>query len=172
MKKQIVQLHASPEELVNFSNNITKDFGLYFVLINYRPFSVERKSSLAVSDVPSRGCIIYFSGQEVNIKASSNLKFLDLNPGVIGLNIGEHNDLELRESALSSISTTEDEYKLAKKIINRLRKLTVTGATIIGSDGKEYKYPNIRYTEGAKELYDKGVKMLAFAGTNYYEFKC
>ena len=66
MKKQIVQFHATPKELVDFSNAIKKEFDIDLVLNIHNPFSVEQKFNLSVADIPFDGCTIYFSEKEIN----------------------------------------------------------------------------------------------------------
>lgn len=170
MKKTVVQLHATPNELIAFANTIKEEFGPNMVLMKFRPFKLEAIEHLSSNDMSIGDDFVFFTKYKPDINAKSQLDFFYINKGVIKLIIARLSKTELKESSLSFVSETEDEIKRARRIATKLRKLTLMGAKIIDPETKiEYKYPKHRYTEGAKELYDKGIKMLATGGGNVLE---
>lgn len=170
MKKTVVQLHATPNELIAFANIIKEEFELNMVLMKFRPFKLEELEYLSSNNINIGDDFIFFTKDKPDISAKSQLDFFDINNGVIKLRIDRLSKTELKESSLSFVSETEDEIKRARKIATKLKKLTLMGAKIIDPKTKiEYKYPKHRYTLGAKELYDKGIKIVALGGGNFLE---
>lgn len=172
MKKIMIQFHATLEELVDYINAVNSEFGLFMVMMIIRPFTLkEVDGEMSVDDLQFDGDIrVVFLNEKPNISASSQNEFYDLNPGSIGLHIGRLTDEGLKESALAFMSDDKDKASLANKFASRLKKVTRAGAKAVNPvNGAEANVRSHRYTEGAKSMYDQGVKILPVAGNSFYK---
>lgn len=172
MKKVMIQFHATLEELVEYINSSHSEFGLFMVMMVGKPFTLnEVDGEISVDDLKLDGDIrVFFLKEKPNISAASQNEFYDLNPGSIGLHIGRMTEEGLKESALSFMSDDKDKASLANKFASRLKKITKSGATAVNPvNGAKANVRSHRYTEGAKSMYDQGVKILPVAGNSLYE---
>ncbi|PWK52946.1 hypothetical protein [Pleionea mediterranea] len=172
MKKIMIQFHATLEELVEYVNSISSELGLVMTLMVLSPFSVRKLGGeLSVDDLNIDGNIrIIFTSQKPSMDASSPNNFYDLNPGTIGLHIGRLTEKGLKESVLAFMSDDKEKAAMANKIASRLKKKTKAGAIAVNPvNGVEASARSHRYTQGAKSMYDDGVKILPVAGNSFFK---
>lgn len=169
MKKISIQFHATLTELVEYINAMLSEFGLAVTIMTPKPFALKKGGGqLSVDDFSSENDTrIIFTKEKPIIDASSPNNFYDLNPGTIGLHVGRLTDQGLKESAFSFMSDDQNKIDLANKLASRLKKITKAGAIAINPiSGAEAVVRSHRYTEGAKSMYDGGVRMLPLAGNS------
>ncbi|MDP5189635.1 hypothetical protein [Rheinheimera baltica] len=172
MKKIMIQFHATLEELVEYINLVNSELGLFVTVMVLRPFTLrEIGGKLSAEELKADGDIrTIFTAQKPSLDASSPNNFYDLNQGAIGLHIGRLTEQGLKESALAFMSNDKEKVAIANKIASRLKKLTKAGAIAVNPvNGAEASARSHRYTDGAKALYDDGVKILPLAGNNFFK---
>ncbi len=172
MKKIMIQFHSTLEELVGYINSVSPEFGLIVTVMVLRPFALkEIDGELSVEELNVEGDIrIILTDQKPAMDASSPNNFYDLNQGTIGLHIGRLTKQGLKESALGFMSDDKEKAAIANKVASRLKKLTKAGAIAVNPvSGAEANARSHRYTEGAKAMYNDGVKILPLAGNCYFK---
>jgi hypothetical protein len=160
----MIQFHATLDELVDYLNSVSHEFGLVVTIMTHFPFTLkESANKLFVDDLPlDRSVRIILTKDKPNIEASSAGKFYDMNNGAISLSIGQLTEKGLEESAFGFMSDDEDKIIIANKLSSRLKKITKAGCTAVNSiNGAERKIRSHRYTIGAKRLHDEGVRILS-----------
>jgi len=170
MKKVMIQFHAAIEELVEYANSASSELGLIMTVMVLRPFTLQEiEGMLSVSDLALDGDIhLVLTREKPIMGALSPNNFYDLNTGVTGLHVGRLTERGLRESALAFMSDDEEKISVANKLASRLKKITRAGATAVNPiTGAEASVRSHRYTEGAKAMYDKGVKILPAVGNSF-----
>lgn len=179
MKKISIQFHATPEELFDFLNSLRNVLEFSLGVIGWNPFSlmlVNRDVDFNFKDltiIERKDFLrIVMSSKESLLHANSENHFYDKNPGCVTIDIGDLTVNSLKESVLSFMSSNEEEILFASKIASNLKKHTSVGAVAVNPDtGAEAKIGAHRYTQGAKYLYDCGVKMLPMAGKAYLKLE-
>ena len=171
MKKIMIQFHATLEELVEYINSISSELGLFMTVMVLRPFALREVDGELCTEALIDGDVrIIFTAQKPSMDASSPNNFYDLNPGTIGLHIGRMSEKGLKESSLAFMSDDKEKAALANKVASRLKKITKAGAIAVNPvNGAEANARSHRYTEGAKVLYDEGVKILPIAGNSFFK---
>lgn len=171
----IIQFHAVAEEIVTYLNSVSSELSLIMTVMILRPFALrEINSELSLGDLMLRTSdtdirIILTKGRP-NIMANSPNQFFDLNPGVISIDIGSLTERGLQESALSFGSDDKEKIAIANKIASKLKKITKAGVVAVNPiSGAAAAVRSHRYTEGAKAMYDGGVKILPVAGHCVYK---
>lgn len=170
MKRTRLQLHITPQEVVDLANSIKKEFGLYMVIMNYQPFSVKEKKDIFLKDIAENGCRILFSQNLPFLEANTSLQFMNKNNCFIGIEVGKNSSTELEESSIFCVVESETELKISNHILNRLKKQIKKGAVINNPNVQTtYLSTKHKFTLGAKQLYDEGVKMSSIGGGIYYD---
>jgi hypothetical protein len=173
MKSILIQFYAEPSETFSFIENVSGELGLFVFLMKQSPFKVESLSlqknmantSLLNEMGPSARIIL--SDKAVFSGVNSLGAFLDANPEVIVMDVGQMTDHGLHESCLSFKGDKSDSISLANKVAAKLKKFTKAGATAVDpKTGAEARLRSHRYTKGAKSLFEQGVKILPVAGTS------
>lgn len=168
----MIQFHATLEELIEYVHSISIELGLFVTVMDLRPFAlreVDDELNVKVLNIDSEVRFI-FTTQKPSMDAISPNNFYDLNPGTIGLYVGRMTEQGLKESSLAFMSDDKEKTAIANKVASRLKKITKAGAIAINpANGAEANVRSHRYTEGAKALYDKGVKILPIAGNSFFK---
>ena len=172
MKKMMIQFHATIEELTDYTNSVSSELGLIKTMMTIRPFSLrEMGRDFSKDDFLSFDEVrIIFTKIKVDTDASSPNNFYDLNPGTIGLHVGRIVEQGLKESALVFISDDTEKVSIANKMLSKLKKITTAGAIAVNPvTGAEVNIRSHRYTDGAREMFERGVKLLPAAGNSYFK---
>jgi len=163
MKKIMIQFHATLEELVEYMNFASSELGLVMTMMRLKPFTLTE----ACTKFFIR---IIFTKENPNIDVGSPNDFYDSNLGTVGLHIGLMTEHSLNESALAFMSDEKEKIAVANKLVSRLKKITKSGATAVNpKNGAEVNVRSHRYTDGAKLIYDQGLKILPAAGNSLYK---
>ena len=167
----MIQFHATLDELTQFVNSISSKLGLFITLMGLRPFVLkEVNEELCVETLIDSDIRIILTMQKPSLDASSPNNFYDLNPGTIGLHIGQMTKQGLKESSLAFMSNDKEKAAIANKVASGLKKITKAGAIVVNPlNGAKANARSHRYTEGAKDLHDKGMKILPLAGNSFYK---
>lgn len=170
MKRTRLQLHITPNEIMALANSIKNEFDLYMVVMNYNPFFVQEKQLISLNDIAENGCRILFSQTLPFLEVNTSLQFIDNNKCFVGIEVGKNSSTELEESSIFCVTESETELKISNRILNRLKKQIQKGAVINNPNAQTtHLSTNHKFTLGAKQLYDTGVKMSSIGGGIYYE---
>lgn len=173
MSKINVQFHAEPTEVMRFLKDCAKEYDLHIVLIENNPDFVANLITEA-EYIPEDAKIsntnrVCLSISEPCMLASSHLEFLDKNSDCLSVTIGKFHDNKLVESVLATQTDNADSLKVWKRIVKKLNSITLAGAWVVNpNNGAKVFYKQHRYTEGAKKLFEDGVKIVPIAGWNYF----
>lgn len=175
MRSISIQFHTTADELFEFVASVSSEFGLIITMMNLKPFYLEKVEGEFnvcdfVTNLEKGGLRLVLNSNIPCLKSTSPNSFLDENPGSIVIDVGRLSESGLEESALSFISDEESKILIANKIASRLKKITKAGVIAVNPfNGAEAKVRSHRYTEGAKSMYNQGVKILPVAGHNFYK---
>lgn len=173
MGKINLEFHSIGDEIINVIKNSVLQYDLYVVSIQLFPkFTCEliRKEDINEKNkVISNSIMIVLYNYEPNLFIEDYNVFLDENTDGIIFELGVLDDEKLKESRISSITENKDTLKIWKDIVKRFKNTMLKGAWVINPNNgaKEY-YKNHCYTLLAKELFQKGVKIMPYAGWNEY----
>jgi hypothetical protein len=166
-----IQFHCLPEELAEFILKGVEAAAVNFVLIGGLPFSAnlvsqaELEQTLIQASRAKSPLSIYILLAPPNLSALSRLKFYDLNPDNIVIDIGIFTDRGFKQSALSTKTVNPKTGELAKKIAQQLKKSTNAGVTAVNIESGAMSFTrSFRYTNKALVLEKEGIDMLPFAG--------
>lgn len=173
MTKINVQFHAVPDETIKFIKECAKEYNLHIVMVELFPsFATHLFDEVvdALEDISlcktNRVCLHI---NKPDIRTNSYMDYFDENPDYLLINIGKYSDNQLQESILATQSETAEFLMVWKKIVKKLNSITLSGAWVVnpytGAKGFNKQH---RYTNGAKNLFLEGVKVVPFVGWNYY----
>lgn len=160
MPGTIVQFLATREEILN--------------MLDW--FRADREMVIAAGHFSEPGELTLLMPQEP-IEWVQNSTFFYLK---LGTRFSEENSLfvhtgasdeSIRESS-AGLKGEGPEFDYWKKRLSKLKRTFRKGAYLASPylDSKTY-YKNTYYTDGAKAAYDRGVKLMAAAGWNYYRLE-
>ena len=179
MKKHMIQFHAAPVELAELLSNLRKEIRFSMAIIGWRPFALtligesEEYDFCNIADVAKNTDIrIALSCRKSLIAADSEGHFFDKNPDCVIIDIGEFSQNMLGESAISFMSSDLDAIEFVNKVISKLKKITSAGAIAVNPEtGVEGRVRTHRYTEGAKDLFVHGTKIMSIGGKTYFKLE-
>ncbi|WP_137938604.1 hypothetical protein [Chitinivorax sp. B] len=165
-----LQFHALPSEITSVLKEVVLEGNVFISILHSQPFSVEIiddiddacRRLLSLSNEKNVRCAL--STRKIAPESSLN-RFLDLNDGCIVLDVGKVSDVQLNESAVLFMSDNVDGERVAKNFSKRIKKITKSGVLAINPITKAKSVnKSHRYTDGAKRLFDSGVKIAPVAG--------
>ncbi|MCX8253196.1 MAG: hypothetical protein OTI36_04360 [Beijerinckiaceae bacterium] len=174
-----VRLHISLEELADFFRLIESKYGIFFFGMTGQigePKTVDQVESFLKSKEPTRHMLIFntdpepfFSKGSAPSKESSAI----LLRRQAHIHTSYSEDEGLRLCNVSARTFDENELACWKNICKDLRKLSPLREVDIFSsyDGKIYPTSRHRITDGAKRLYDKGIKLYELFSELFYIIK-
>jgi hypothetical protein len=175
MTRVNLQFHADPSELINMLSNWIEDLDLYVAAETfgppYRAIPIDRGdargelSRLAALDRVS------ISRAPLQTTISKAFDFHEQNPDCLVASFGKRSSTSLRESALGGSTENLETLALWRKI-RRLADTSMHHGSIVvnpltGARAEVRRHP---FSDGALELYRRGVVMLAAAGSVEYQF--
>ena len=179
MKVINTQFFIKHSELTEFMEKIRTSNNLYIGFIEKKSDSYSfdisvfsSKEEINYNLLLKSSARIVFSLNEFNLCNTERPHlFLENNPNLLSITIGEETETFLKESWLSSLKILNDEniLKIWKKIERELKKLLVSGGYSVFEPTEKKKFEkSLRYTIGAKKSFEKGLKILPYSGKNIH----
>lgn len=167
----IIQFHATLDELRVFAAVVAARFPIFVTAFRSQPFDANRVTvdelEAVLSDVKVKK--LAFTLEEARLPAAIEGEFLDLNPNALLLRIGRLSREGLEESILSARSVEAAPFVTWKRVAQELRKITRTGAVAVNPvTGESSPAKDLRFTKGARQLFDEGVTLRPLAGSCVY----
>jgi hypothetical protein len=173
-----MQFHAEREELIEYVAGWVGWHGLAVVAERFFP---EYEPVAIPPDVKLRDAIVHLEPVRRVCLARGDLdlgsgfitteEFLTVNPDCLAIVLEPVTEDGLRETALATLTTDRDTLAFWLKLVLELDEIMHQGATAFDPrTGSWREFPSHRHTPGAHELASRGVRMLACAGTTYFEF--
>lgn len=182
MKKQILQFHSRPEELLAILNYFRENVPFAAALWQYQPQELisvvkttERFDFLSILKLirieKNLQLILGIADFSLPIPQSIG-HVIDTYPESTIVQIGLLCGLELQESSVSSITNGAKNFSLTQQLKKLVILNTTGGAWAVGTDGNaEVFVQSHRYSPGALKLAGEGIVMTAVAGRVRYKFK-
>lgn len=174
MSKINFQFHALRRETIDFLISKIHEYNLGIIAINSSfpelSYKIYNSSTILDNIIDNAEEILLITDLNI-IKAKSYIDFLSKNKGFLSVYLGKECDEILGESRIAG--TAEGETLLIwRKVINQYKRKMNKGAWGIAEWGGERKYYSSHmYTDLAKEKYEKGSKICAFAGNCIFELE-
>jgi hypothetical protein len=161
-----MQFHALPSEIAPLIKDLIDELGWHCIGVRYQPFGARELLPeeiireivdgpyfrvLLTPDAPTHP---FDSPQQLNESI----------PDAVVLNIGREGPDGLDESFLSCRTYDSSIASACEQLAKRLRAITHAGARGVSPTGEEQWYAGHRYTEGARQLYERGVPIRPMAG--------
>lgn len=105
---------------------------------------------------------------QLDSTAESSHEFMQANPDVLTIYLGEQSDDLLRESFLSAITDNDSIGAVWKRIRRKATNGMRKGAWVVGPTGARGRVDTHYYTPGAKAAAESGARILPLAGTAEY----
>ena len=176
MAKLSLQFHADPGEVFTWVAVWAHEMDLFLAVEAFAPeYRVEPVDKAQVGErwaafgVVSR---VSLSIVPIDTGATSALDFLRRNPDILVVSIGANTDGVLRESTIAAMTDDTPSLVTWKAIRSKAKALMRTGAVGVlnPASGVRQSVKSHYYSYGAQELARRGVRMLAAAGWNEFEF--
>jgi hypothetical protein len=169
-----VQFHASPSENLEFIEVVLREFRLYLVAIQLRPFAVKEIDAANLHDFvggePNFRRFAFLLNPPV-ISVQHELDFADKNPDYLRFDIGVETEKGLQQSWLSARTQNRDAIEVWKKVALLLKQRTMQGAIAVNpKTGARSNIKSFRYTAKARALSEQGMPMLPMAGASLLKF--
>lgn len=168
MSKMSIQFFATTEDILKFicdmkNNNycvkamiISPAFKLFDIDSNINKEQICKMDRVIIS-------------KSIIVTEDDFRNFMLMQDNNIVIEIGKSTESSLSESRMWINSENEIDSDL-KKIYNAFKRKMIKGAWGLAPDSDDkYYYKNQMYTVDAKAAYDKGVKMLAYAGSTIFK---
>ena len=179
MKQISIQYFTTFEELIMFFEDISK----YYKLNIAHLYTIDDKDYIrlaslsfledAVIDGSIYNCLV-FSKEKIKIGQNTHFEFQIANPNSLYVNIGKFNPSLLRESWIYNLKIINNvnDHKIWLEVEKKLKKIILSGGWgVYISTGEKQFYKNLRYTIGAKKLFEAGIKMLTSGNNIYFELE-
>ena len=170
MASMSIQLHATPDELRSFMKGAAKELDLIIIELTGNPFSLRSLGDIDFTYQDElhqkfRWFQYYLFKEQPNLDVTQQFDFFKKNPTHLALSIGKHTTEGLIQSSISMKTDDPETVRIGKMIAAKLKRITKVGATAWSPGGHDKAfYRTFRYTDKAKALEEKGVKILPFAG--------
>lgn len=174
MRNINIGFHSTIAEISQKIKSVMFQYKLTAVVVRLWPefeFEIIDNMTFEIKDEYLNSARFIFLCKEVPSQLSKNYnEFLSQNVENLVLQIGERTEESIKESTIGTRATDSENIRLWKKVIGIFKKEMYQGVWIIDprSDAKKY-YKNHYFTTGAKNAYEKGIKMKAFAGLSEYQ---
>ncbi|MCA1321960.1 hypothetical protein LC085_18860 [Bacillus tianshenii] len=174
MGKINIGFHATNDEISKRIDSIMVQFKLTAIIVKLWPefeFQIIDKVTIETKDECFNSARFIFLCKEIPSPLSENYhEFLSQNVESLVLQIGERTEESIRESTIGTIANKSENIRLWKKIIGIFKKEMYQGVCVMDpTSGKKKYYKNHYFTIKAKNAYEQGIKMKAFAGLSEYQ---
>lgn len=181
MRPLNIPLFMTHTNIIDFIENLRKAHGLYVGFIERSDTSFtfdinifKKEEQIKYDELIVNSRVVVMSINDFNL---SNLDrshlFLENNPNVLSIEIGEQTQLYLKQSRVYTLKILDDKasLKLWQKIGRNLKENSITGGYSVLKETKERKFQKLlRYTYEAKKKYENGLEILPSGGNKiHYE---
>ena len=169
MKKTNFQFYATHGEILDFLKEAVAAGAVHVYLVGLVPEYAMQEMKPGYPYLLGQYTYAIFSecGRELCTR-EEYLAYTKSNHGDLILHIGDETEAELTESSIGAVS--EDAINpVWVKLIGRLRKCCLKGAYVVTPQNVRKYYPQIRYSAGAREAWQKGKTIRPAAGWNRVE---
>jgi len=176
MAKLSLQFHADRSEVLTWVATWAHEMNLFLAMEAFSPeYQVKPVDESRIGEAFPASCVVdrvSLSLGTIDTNATSALDFMRRNPGMLVVSIGAQADEILRESTISAMTDDGPSIVAWKIIRNKAKALMRTGAVSVlnPASGARQSLKSHYYSQGAQELAARGVRMLASAGWNEFEF--
>jgi len=169
-----LQLHAEPEEILEFIDECATAIELFVVFIwggrEPRILAVktpkERTDAVREHGVPRYARLTL---QPPSLNVRTDAEFVQQNPGCFLIDIGAEKPGGLEESSVGFRTKDQAAAKIWRGLANRLRRRTSAGAVAVNPEtGDRGLVRTHRYTERAAKKAQAGVRLWALGGKSFY----
>jgi hypothetical protein len=162
-----IQFHATPDEISGWLREWIERDDLHLVAIKFAPFEAKEvelsKVNSVVYDESVRRLSLLVRQPDVTPKNQTD--YADRHSDQLVLDVGQCTHEGLRESWMACRTDNVEAYKVWKRLAKELTARTKAGVTATDiKTGESAFYKSYRYTDGAKALENRGVKMLPMKG--------
>jgi hypothetical protein len=168
-----VQFHAERREVGELVSGLAGRLGLHVTCEKfaepYTVFVAQSPDELDVTD--DRISRIGLSVNLPRVEFDRMDRFLEANPGLLTIYLGEAAGGHLGPNLMSGVSTEPKLVATWKKIKSATVAQLHKGAWVVGPTGARVYDPSHLYSDGALALSRAGVKMSALAGSAEYRFE-
>jgi len=172
MKKLCVQFHATAKELVEFMKKVVADNKYNICGVRYFQFTIETLSMMELNESEIKKYEHLVIAKSSIPAADNNAAFMSLQDNNLIIDIGaDENDAVLKESAFTVFSEEGIDADWKKAIADFKKQLHKGAWAVNPSANTKDFYKNHLYTEGAKQAYERGVRIVPVGGWVYYELK-
>jgi hypothetical protein len=169
----LIQFHALVDELIDPIKSYVEAEKVHVTALVGRPFSARETDPGALEATlkdPTVTELIFTIGPH-HSAATTLRDFREQTPDALSFEIGRLEGDALKESALSGRTYSAAVLAKWQPLAKRLRKILHAGATAVNPvTGATGKVPSHRYSDGAKQLQQRGTRMLPVAGGSLYRF--
>ena len=175
MKKISVQYFTSIEELFSFCKKICSINNLYAAHLysldktDYvKPITCDYFNDANDINLNTFNCFV-LSREILNTSKHKHYDFQIDNPNALYINVGEIRPTYIRESWMYALKiiNNKDDHKTWLQVEKELKKEILAGGWGVYRPTMEKKfYKDLRYTQGARALYKKGITMFSSVGFN------
>lgn len=173
MSKILLQLHATPSELLKLVSQFVHDENVSVAGASFPPFRASALEPQDLEEVVTRPEIerLVLSLHPIALAQRSIADLLAANSDPLVVDIGRQTKDGLQESAISARPESEAAQAAWQRFATMVKKATKAGATAYHPQtGATSRLRAHRYTDGAKALEESGVLMLPTAGVTRLRF--
>jgi len=169
LKKTNFQFYATHDEIMRFIDNVRAMHNLHIYLVRvypeYRMLEVKHNQDYDLT----QWTLALFSAHEREIGSKeAYCAYSKTIHGDLILHIGEETETELRESSIGA-AQEQGINPTWVKLIDLLKKKCRKGAYMVTAQNIRKYYPQIRYSEGAREACRTGKTVRPIVGWNRVE---
>lgn len=169
-----LQFHGDAAELLALAETWAREFNLNMAVEqlfpDYRAIPVADADLRTVPD-SLKVRRVSFGLEPLDVGASTAQDFMARNPDSLTLMLGTPSFEGLRQSALGAVTDDETSLRTWRRVMRKAKASMHKGASVVNPrSGARQHVKDHYYTDGAWRLARSGVKMLAAAGWNRFEF--
>jgi hypothetical protein len=168
-----IQFHGTASEIAQWAATwaAERDLNVAFEHFEpvYRVVAAEATADLAEVDLDAHRIALRLTA--FRLGAQTTQQFASQNPGSFWLTPGRQSSDGLRETLMGAVTDEPDELRRWAQLIREARRRMHRGATVRSPlTGLSQRMPSHLHTPGAHVLAERGVRMLAIAGGNEFQF--
>lgn len=167
--KNNFQFYISHDEILCFLNEVLSAGAVHVCLLRVSPeyAAVEAESDQRYDFSQWEFALFSQCSRALDTK-EAYLAYTKSNHGDLILHIGDETESELRESSIG-VAAGHSMHPVWRKLIEQLRKGCRKGAYVVTPRNVRKYYPQIWYSVGAQEAYQKGKTIRPAVGWNRVE---